>query len=188
MNMIHATPGSRTARRVLAALVPVLATFAFAFAPGTATAGSGWPQHRWHVSTADVTFTKWVVTLPTEPSTLAGVQMAGVIDGDLGQGLHRGRVLADDTVTRPGFWLAHVRYGLFGRDHWLIADIHVTEDDRGAPVTATLEGFVAGGWMLGAQVTGQYTQWATCPIPTPGNVLGTTCYVGTLHLRGVRWR
>jgi hypothetical protein len=37
--------------------------------------------------------------------------------------------------------------------------------------------------LKGAQVTGQYRQWDTCPIPTPGNVLGTICFQGTLHLQ-----
>lgn len=188
MNTIGGTPGSRTARRWGAALVTLVATLAIALSPGTATAAAGWRQHHWHPRTADVTFTKWVVALPTDPSTtLAGVQMAGVVGGDVGQGLFRGQVFSDDTVTQPGFWLAHVGYDVFGRDHWLIADLHVTEDDRGGPVTATIEGVVAAGWMFGAQVSGQYTRWDTCPIPTPGNVLGTTCFIGTLHLHGVRW-
>jgi hypothetical protein len=187
MKTIDGTPGSRTVRRCVAALVTVFATLAIALSPGTAMAAAGWRQHQWHPRTADVTFTKWVVTLPTDPSTLAGVQMAGIAGGDVGRGLYRGQVFSDDTVTQPGFWLAHVRYDFFGRDHWLIADLHVTEDDRGAPITATIQGFVAAGWMFGAQVTGQYTRWDTCPIPTPGNVFGTTCFVGTLHLRGVLW-
>lgn len=187
MQTIDGAFGSRTAGRWLAALVTVFATLAIAVSPSTATAAAGWRQHQWHPRTADVTFTKWVVTLPTDPSTLAGIQMAGVVGGDVGPGLYRGQVLSDDTVTQPGFWLAHVRYDFFGRDHWFIADLHISEDDRGGPVTATIKGFVAAGWMFGAQVTGQYTQWTTCPIPTPGNVFGTTCFVGTLHLHGVLW-
>ena len=171
----------------MVALVTLSTALAIVLSPGAAMAGAGWRQHEWHPRTADVTFTKWVVTPPASPSTLAGVQMAGVVGGDVGKGLFRGRVITDDTLTQPGFSLAHARYDLFGRDHWLIADLHVTEDDRGAPITATINGFVVAGWMFGAQVTGQYTQWETCPIPTPGNVVGTTCFIGTLHLHGVLW-
>ena len=189
MQTIEENPVSTTARRRIAvvALVAVLATVSSALSPGSALASAGWRQHQWHARSADATFTKWVVTLPADPSTLAGVQMAGVVGGDVGQGLYRGRVLSDDTVTQPGFWLAHARYDFFGREHWFVADLHVTEDDRGGPVTATLSGFVAAGWMFGARVTGQYSRWSTCPIPTPGNVFGTTCFVGTLHLQGARW-
>jgi hypothetical protein len=187
MKTIDGTSAPRTARRWLGALVTVVATLAIALSPDTATAGAGWRQHQWRPRTADVSFTKWVVTLPADPSSLAGLQMAGVVGGDVGQGVYRGQILADDTVTEPGFWRAHVHYDLFGRAHWLIADLHVTEDDRGAPITATITGFVVAGWMLGARVTGQYTQRDTCPISTPGNALRTTCLVGTLHLDGVSW-
>jgi hypothetical protein len=187
MDTIEGTLGSRLARRSVGALVTGLATLAFAVGPGSALAAPGWHQHQWHTRTAAATFTKWVVTLPTDPSTVAGVQMAGIVGGDVGQGLYRGQVFSDDTATRPGFWLAHARYDVFGRDHWLIADLHITEDDRGGLVSATISGFVTAGWMSGAQVTGHYTQRDPCPTSTPGNVGGATCLVGTLHLHGVRW-
>ena len=164
----------------------IFAVLAGALGTSPASA-SDWRQHQWHPRTADVTFTKWVVTLPESPSTLAGIHMTGIVGGDVGTGLYRGLVISDDTVTQPGFWLAHARYDFFGRDHWLIADLHITEDDRGSTVTATIKGFVTAGWMFGAQVTGQYTQYGACPIATPGNVFGTTCFVGTLHLHGVSW-
>lgn len=132
----------------------------------------------------DVTFTKWVTSLPADPSTLAGAPMAGVVGGDVGRGRYAGLVLSDDTASRPGFWLAHALYGVFGRDHAFVADLHITEDDTTVPITATIRGVVIWGWRMGARVTGEYRIVDSCPIPTPGNVFAPTCVVGTLHLRG----
>ena len=109
--------------------------------------------------------------------------MAGVVGGDVGRGRYTGLIIGDDTTTQPGFWLGHARYEFHGRWHSFIADLHITENDMVNPVTATIQGVVTRGWLKGAQVTGQYQQWDVCPIPTPGNVLGTTCFQGTLHLQ-----
>jgi hypothetical protein len=172
---------TRTAIKGLACLAVATTTLGLA---GAANAASSRADHHRHRS-ADVTFTKWVVTQPADPSTLAGILMVGVVGGDVGRGRYAGTVLSDDTVTQPGFWLAHARYEFYGRKHFFIADLHITENDTGVkPVTATIQGVVAKGWLKGAQVTGQYTAFDACPIPTPGNVFGTTCFQGTLHLEG----
>jgi hypothetical protein len=84
-------------------------------------------------------------------------------------------VVDDRPATPP-------RYEFHGFRHTFIADMHITENDGVVPVTATLQGVVTSGWLRGAQVTGVYTQFATCPIPTPGNVLGSVCFQGKLHL------
>lgn len=160
------------------ALVAAVATLSLSLSPGTAVAARD-GQAR----TADVTFTKWVVTLPTDPSTLAGIQMAGVVGGDVGVGRYAGQVISDDTTSVPGFWLAHVHYGFHGRKHTFVADLRITEDDRTPAVTATIRGVVSSGWLKGARVTGEYVQHDSCPIPTPGNVFGTLCFEGALHLR-----
>lgn len=173
---------SRITRRVVIALVAAaaLATLAVSMSPAAALANGG----RHHQRSADVTFTKWVTSGPPDPSTLAGVKMAGVVGGDVGRGHFAGEVLGDDTTTQPGFWLGHARYEFYGHKHFFIADVHVTEDDRNpSAITATIQGVVTQGWMRGAQVTGQYTQYDACPIPTPGNVIGTRCFQGTLHLQ-----
>ena len=140
---------------------------------------------------ADVTFTKWVTSLPSDPSSLAGASMAGVVDGDVGPGTYAGMVLKDDTTSKPGFWLAQALYGFFGSTHSFVARNFITEDDTATPITATIRGVVIWGWMRGARVTGGYTQLDPCPIPTPGNVFGTTCFQGSLHLqlgtRGKAW-
>ena len=161
-------------------MVAGIATQSIAVSSGVALADGG-PDHQ--PRSADATFTKWAVRGPTGPGSLAGVLMIGVVGGDVGPGRFAGEVLSDDTVSKPGFWLAHVRYELYGNEHSFIADIQVTEDDTKVPITATIRGVVAHGWMKGARVTAEYTQIDACPIPTPGDVFGTICWQGTIHLQ-----
>ncbi len=162
--------------------VAVAASFAVVAQARTAVGGGPADGGRDHRS-ADVTFTKWVTSLPAHPPTLAGISMAGVVGGDVGPGTFAGKVIKDDTTSKPGFWLAQALYGFNGSKHAFVAYNFVTEDDTTTPVTATIRGVVILGWMMGARVTGEYTRWDTCPIPTPGNVFGSVCFRGTLHLQ-----
>ena len=132
--------------------------------------------------TFDVTFTKWVTSLPANPPSLAGVSMAGVVGGDVGDGTFTGEVLSDDHSV-PGFWLAHARYEFHGEKHSFIADVHVIEDDTTTPATAVVTGVITQGWLKGARLTGGYTVVPMSPIPTPGNVFGTLCFQGALDIR-----
>ena len=169
---------------LLALAVVVAASVAVAAQarPAGTTSPAGGRGHR----SADVTFTKWVTSLPADPSkTLAGSGMAGVVGGDVGEGTYAGMVVKDDTTSMPGFWLGQALYGFFGSEHSFVAYNFITEDDRDPKtITAKIRGVVIVGWMKGARVTGEYTQHTTCPIPTPGNVLGSVCFQGTLHLQG----
>jgi|SRR5579859_770642 len=131
--------------------------------------------------TFDVTFTKWITSLPANPPSVAGVSMAGVVGGDVGDGRYAGEVLSDD-LSVPGFWLGHARYEIYGERHSFIADLHITENDTTDPATAMITGIVTRGWLKGAPVTGEYTVMAVCPIATPGNVFGTLCFQGILHI------
>ncbi len=158
-------------------LAAALALTSLSLTAAAATTGGA------HRGSADVTFTKWVTTLPADPATLAGIHMTGIVGGDVGPGRYRGKVIDDATTTQPKLWLGHARYEFHGRAHWFVADLHITENDGLVPITATIQGIVTRGWLKGAHVTGQYREWDTCPIPTPGNVLGTTCFEGTLHLQ-----
>ena len=134
---------------------------------------------------ADVTFTKWVTSPSADTSTAAGSGMAGVVGGDVGRGVFVGMVVKDDTTSKPHFWLGQPLYGVFGSKHSFVANNFITEDDRDPnTITATIRGVVMMGWMKGARVTGEYTQFDKCPIPTPGNVLHHVCFRGTLHLQG----
>jgi hypothetical protein len=164
------------------ALTVVIAALSLSLGSGAAQANGG-RHHQHHHRAADATFTKWATTLPADPSTSAGVLMIGIVGGDVGRGRYAGQIISDDT-THTGFWLGHVTYEFHGHKHTFLADLHITEDDR-APtlITATIEGVVTQGWFEGAHVTGQYRQWDTCPIATPGNVYGAVCFQGTLHLQ-----
>jgi hypothetical protein len=168
----------RSRRTVFALMLAVFAILSVSLSVGVAQ-GDGGRDHR---GSADVTFTKWVTSLPADPSTLAGVSMAGVVGGDVGPGVYAGKIIRDDTTSKPGFWLGQALYGFNGSRHSFVAYNFITENDTTSPVTATIRGVVIQGWMKGARVTGEYTQWDTCPIPTPGNVFGTVCFQGTLHL------
>ncbi|MGA2488841.1 MAG: hypothetical protein ABSF99_01445 [Anaerolineales bacterium] len=131
--------------------------------------------------TFDVTFTKWVTSQPNPPS-MAGALMAGVVGGDVGNGRYAGKVLSEDLSKEPGFWLAHARYEFFGKKHSFIADVHVTQNNTTG--TAVITGVITQGWLKGAQLTGEYTVMSVCrnPKATPGNVFGTLCFQGTLHV------
>jgi hypothetical protein len=158
----------------------LVAVFAAVFALGpapSALADTGGVQGH----TFDVTFTKWVTSLPANPPSFAGVSMAGIVGGDVGDGRYAGEVLSDD-LSVPGVWLGHARYEIYGQKHSFIADLHIRENDTVNPATATITGVVTHGWLKGAPVTGEYTVMAVCPIATPGNAFGTLCFQGTLHV------
>ena len=161
--------------RMLFALV-LIASFAVAPTQLALADAGGVKGH-----TFDVTFTKWVTSLPVNPPSNAGVSMAGVVGGAVGEGRYAGKVLSDD-LSVPGFWLAHARYEFYGEKHSFIADVHVTENDTTNPATAVITGVVTRGWLKGSQLTGGYTVMSVCPITTPGNVFGTLCFQGTLHI------
>ena len=159
-------------------LLVLMLILAFAAAPAQLVrADSG--GERSH--TFNVTFTKWITSEPANPPSVAGVSMAGVVGGDVGDGLYAGKVLSDD-LSVPGFWLGHARYEFYGKKHSFIADVHIVEDDTTDPATAVVTGVITDGWLKGANVTGTYTVIPVCPIATPGNVFGTVCIPGTLRI------
>src|SRR5262245_4809379 len=168
----------KSMKRTMGFILAVVLASSFAVTAQART-GSSHPRGQ---KSADVTFTKWMTSLPNDPSA-AGASMAGVVGGDVGDGTYAGIVLSDDTTSMPGFWLGHALYGFIGSEHTFVANNFITEDDTVSPVTATIRGRVVVGWMRDARVTGEYTALDPCPIPTPGNVFGTLCFQGTLHLR-----
>jgi hypothetical protein len=162
--------------RILLALVLLAATFA-AVPAQSALADSGKASG----DPIDVTFTKWVTSLPANPPSMAGVLMAGVVGGAVGEGDFAGKVILDDSSV-PGFWLAKARYGFIGERHSFTAVVNVKQNN--ALGTATITGHVTKGWLKGAIVTGGYKVMPTCPIETPGNIFGEygLCFQGTLRL------
>jgi hypothetical protein len=172
---------SRMKRTMVLTLAVVLSAGFAVTAQARTEAPKSHESHRHHRGVV-VTFTKWVTSLPYDPSTLAGVNMAGVVGGDVGPGIFDGTVVRDDATSRPGFWLAQALYGFQGSRHAFVAYNYIAENDTVTPHTARIHGSVLGGWMKGAHVSGRYTTRDVCPIPTPGNVFGTVCIQGTLHL------
>ncbi len=167
--------------RMIALALAVAAAASLVSVAQARTARTARPESSRHQRSADVTFTKWLTSLPNAPSA-AGASMAGVVGGDVGPGTFAGLVLTEDTSQLP-LWLAQAVYGFGGTKHSFVAYNHITEDDGVSPVTATIRGVVIAGWMTGARVTGEYTLLDACPIPTPGNVFAPSCFRGTLHLR-----
>jgi hypothetical protein len=171
-------------KRMIGVILAIAVAAGFAVAAQARPTAGGSPAGDRDHRSADVTFTKWATSLPTDPSTLAGISMAGVVGGDVGPGVYVGKVIRDDTTSKPGFWLGQALYGFNGSKHSFLAYNFITEDDRDpSSITSTIRGVVVQGWMRGARVTGEYTQFDTCPILTPGNVFGSVCFQGTLHLQ-----
>ncbi len=169
-------PATRRLRVLVPALLGVLLTAGAAVSP----AASAHDNHR--PGAARVSFTKWVVTEPASPPSFAGVLMDGVVGGAVGNGQYVGTVLADD-LSDPGFWHAQALYGFYGARHSFVANLQITENDTLSPATAMITGVVLAGWRQGGSVHGTYTVMNACPIPTPGNVLGTVCFQGHLTIR-----
>ena len=162
--------------RMLFALILVVASL-FAVAPAqSALADAGGVKGH----TFDFTFTKWATSAPEHYPSLEGVLMAGVVGGDVGNGRYAGEVISDDLTQEPDFWLANARYEFYGKRHSFIADVDVVQDNTAG--TAVITGVITQGWLKGAQLTGEYTVYNECPIATPGNVFGTLCFQGTLHV------
>jgi hypothetical protein len=169
-------------KRVIAFALAVATAAGLAPVAQARTAGTTRPDGSDHRRSANVTFTKWLTSLPNAPSA-RGASMAGVAAGAVGPGTFAGFVLTEDTTSRPHFWLAKALYGFSGGKHSFVAYNHIAENDAASPITARIRGVVVAGWMKGARVTGAYTVLDTCPMATPGNVSAPSCFQGTLHLR-----
>lgn len=162
--------------------VAVVAAASLAIVAQARSPETGRPDGRRGHRSADVTFTKWLTSLPNAPSA-AGASMAGVVGGQVGPGAFAGAVLTEDTTSRAHSWLARALYGFIGSKHSFVASNDIAENDGVSPIVATIRGVVLAGWMKGAHVTGKYTLLDTCPIHTPGNVSAPGCFQGTLHLQ-----
>jgi len=169
-------------KRMIALALAVAAAASLAAVAQARIAGTATLDRSREQRSADVTFAKWLTSLPNDPSA-AGASMAGVVGGDVGPGKFAGIVLTEDTSRLP-FWLATALYGFSGSKHSFIAYNHIVENDGVSPATATIRGVVIAGWMKGARVTGEYTVVGSCdPLPMPGNLFAPSCFKGTLHLR-----
>jgi hypothetical protein len=109
--------------------------------------------------------------------------MVGVVGGDVGPGTYTGEVISMNTVGN--ITSIEAFYHFNGSKHAFTAHLYITQDDSAG--TATITGDVTEGWLRGASVTGEYNVLPVCtiddiPIDTPGNVFGTMCFQGALHV------
>jgi hypothetical protein len=102
----------------------------------------------------------------------------GVVGGDVGAGTLASEVL--NIATVGDFTNIEALHHFNGETHSFTAHVFVTQNN--AMGMGVFTGDVTAGWLKGASVTGDYKVWATCPIPTPSNVLGTVCFQGVFHL------
>jgi hypothetical protein len=122
--------------------------------------------------TFDATFTMWLIS---------GTNLKGVVGGDVGPGTLASEVLNIGTVG--DITSIEALHHFNGETHSFTAHVFVTQNN--VTGMGVFTGDVTEGWLKGAPVTGEYKVWAICPIPTPGNVLGTECFQGAFHmLRG----
>jgi len=158
------TTGSRAGRVRGVALITSMSLVALFASAGTALANGG-PDQR----NADNTFTKWVTDFN------AGT-MAGVVGGDVGSGTYAGQILHFE-ITATGA-VIDAMYHFAGSRHTFSALVHVVQTGSVNGATAVITGRVTGGWLLGNEVQGEYTQIAC-------DQGGGTCFQGTLDiLRG----
>lgn len=153
--------------RLILALVlvaPMAALFAVGPTPLALADEGGVQGHTFHV-----TFTKWITAFPN---------MVGVVGGDVGVGPFAGEIL--NIVTVGTITKIEAIYHMNGSRHSFTAHVFVTQDNVAG--MAAITGRVTEGWLEGALLTGQYKVWATCPIATPDNGLGNTCFQGTLQV------
>jgi len=115
--------------------------------------------------TFDVTFTKWITTFPN---------MAGVVDGDVGDGSFAGEILNINTVGN--ITTIEALYHINGSRHSFTAHVFVTQDNVAG--MAVIVGDVIEGWLEGAHVTGEYKVLTNCTLGSSG-----TCFQGTLNMQ-----
>jgi hypothetical protein len=121
--------------------------------------------------TFDATFTKYITNYPF---------MSGIVGGDVGTGTYAGEVLKFETVGLIDN--VEAIYHFNGGIHSFTAHVFVVQNNASGTGIGAITGEVTEGWLKGATLTGEYNVWGVCPIPTPGNLEGTKCYQGMLHI------
>jgi hypothetical protein len=113
--------------------------------------------------TFNITFTKWITTLPN---------MAGIVGGDVGTGAFAGEIL----TFIPGSDITNIEalYHINGKSHSFTAHVFVTENE--VTRSAVIAGAVTDGWLKGGLVYGEY-KIISCPDKTSG-----VCFQGVLHV------
>jgi hypothetical protein len=158
---IRTAIGAKGSRTRAVALMAVVMLVALALSAGVASADGG-RHHR----DAHNTFTKYLSAYPI---------MAGVVGGDVGNGIYAGEILKRTAGTATTPTVIEALYHFNGSRHTFTALVHVEQTG----LKAVINGVVTEGWLKGHQVNGRYTQ-ITCTQAPNG-----TCFQGTLDiLRG----
>lgn len=110
------------------------------------------------------TFTKWITAYP---------EMAGIVGGDVGDGVYSGGVLSL-AVTDSGMTI-DASYHFEGARHSFTALVHVVQTGLTTGATAAITGVIFDGWMAGHRVAGEYTQ-IECSQSAGG------CFAGSLDI------
>ncbi len=120
---------------------------------------------------AKATFTKWITAFPNQPGLIAN--MAGVVGGDVGDGVFTGEVL--QMITDNGVTEIVAFYHFNGPKHSFTALNHIVQTGLKAVIT----GVVTDGWLKGHAVEGEYTQ-----ITMTHDGITSDAYRGTLEIEG----
>ena len=130
LNVTASQPRRRNSmKRMIGVILAIAVAAGFAVvAQARPTAGGSPAGDRNHRS-ADVTFTKWVTSHLTDPSTAAGTcngrgRRRRCRPRHVRRDGHHGR---DD--VEAGFWLGQALYGFYGSKHSFVAYNFITEDD-----------------------------------------------------------
>jgi hypothetical protein len=121
------------------------------------------------------TFTKWVVDVPNLPGLI--INMAGVVGGDVGDGIFTGEVLSRVVDPMAGVTKIVAFYHFTGLKHSFTALVHVEARGSTPGSTAVIIGVVTDGWLEGHAVKGEYTV-ITCDHVGPS----PNCFQGTLEI------
>lgn len=151
--------GLKGSRRRAVALMAAVTLVALALSAGVASADGGRHRHD-----AENTFTKYVSAYPI---------MAGVVGGDVGDGIYAGEILKRTAGTATTPTVIEALYHFNGSRHSFTALVHVEQTG----LKAVISGVVTDGWLKGHPVVGQYTQ-ITCTQAPSG-----VCFQGTLDIR-----
>jgi hypothetical protein len=122
---------------------------------------------------AKATFTKWITAFPNQPGLIA--TMAGVVGGNVGEGLFTGEVLKMSTDNVTGVTEIVAFYHFNGPNHSFTALVHVEQTG----LKAVIIGVVTDGWLKGHAVEGEYTQ-----ITLVHDGITSDAYQGTLEIQG----
>lgn len=122
-----------------------------------------------HHRDATATFTKWVTTWPI---------MAGVVGGNVGDGIFSGEVLKYSPGADPSSVnKIEALYHFEGLKHSFTALVHVEQTGSGPGTKAVIIGVVTDGWRKGHAVEGKYTE-----IVCDHDGVTSPCYQGSLEI------